>query len=611
LIIHGIFIDYSQWPFSGAPVNQLLAGRSADSYQASAFPNQVASEEYRVVRGQLLDAQTDTLRNRFLRWLTLAGNLAGAFTFSLNEQGIVKGIAAATGVGIPGIATAWPDKTIEQLNRVSDFGFRANKVIPREGSDVIVCFFPIDRFLTRGFRKLFLKSPALFFAPGQMLVDKAVQKDVDEAIGNLLEGLDIGTDTIAPTKAAALRKHLPCFMRVTHPVQNDPAYEPCLDSFGLETVTDPKTNEDKLRVKVVKNEKGEDRKDFNNRVMRDEVAFKSFQSFMALQFINSVSLNRVTITVDGVMAVDVKTIAARIDEINIDRVADCGDAGSQCFWTDITADSGIRKGVIRGSYMTNADIRIADATALHIEELKKIEEASNDHELHFSFKLTAPVPNQAKLHFTVTKPGDNANSQPLESNAFEYPVAYSPAATGIDSAALAGNTVTVKGRGFNSTMVVTLISETGEERKVTPANRTPGQFDVTLPTGTSALKAGCWYVQVQAGGLTSNRSEKFAIAPNPTIVSAENNDKFILVKGSDLVDFSHCGGQQVSFQLQQGTDTPVDAEVVDWNNGKPVLKLPDKVKTSPSTSTNKWKVLVLLNGTAVTTNGSVELKPIS
>src|SRR5437667_5528563 len=163
LIIHGVFIDYSEWPLSGSSRSVATPDRSTDSYQESNFPSQVASEEYRVVRGQLLDAQTDTLRNRFLRWLTLAGNLAGAFTFSLNEQGIIKGIAAATGVGIPGVATAWPDKTIEQLNRVSDFGFRANKVIPKEGSDVIVCFFPIDRFLTRGFRKLFLKSPALFF----------------------------------------------------------------------------------------------------------------------------------------------------------------------------------------------------------------------------------------------------------------------------------------------------------------------------------------------------------------------------------------------------------------------------------------------------------------
>ena len=113
LIIHGVFIDYSEWPLSGSSRSVATPDRSTDSYQESNFPSQVASEEYRVVRGQLLDAQTDTLRNRFLRWLTLAGNLAGAFTFSINEQGIVKGIAAATGVGIPGIATAWPDKTID------------------------------------------------------------------------------------------------------------------------------------------------------------------------------------------------------------------------------------------------------------------------------------------------------------------------------------------------------------------------------------------------------------------------------------------------------------------------------------------------------------------
>ena len=131
LIIHGVFIDYRDWPLSGSTPSALIVESTPNKYQAPSVPSQVASEEYRVVRGQLLDAQTDTLRNRFLRWLTLAGNLAGAFTFSLNEDGIVKGIAAVTGVGIPGVATAWPDKTVEQLNRVSDLGFRSNKVVPK------------------------------------------------------------------------------------------------------------------------------------------------------------------------------------------------------------------------------------------------------------------------------------------------------------------------------------------------------------------------------------------------------------------------------------------------------------------------------------------------
>ena len=147
----------------------------------------------------------DAWRNRILRWLTLAGNLAGAFTFSLNEQGIVKGIASATGVGIPGVATAWPDRTVDQLNRVSDFGFRSPKLVPKQGSEVIVCFFPIDRFLTPGFRRLFLKSPALFFAPLQMLVDTTIENDVKGALGDLGEGLDFHSPNFVRTCRASWR----------------------------------------------------------------------------------------------------------------------------------------------------------------------------------------------------------------------------------------------------------------------------------------------------------------------------------------------------------------------------------------------------------------------
>src|SRR5882724_5100022 len=68
LIIHGIFIDYQAWPLSGATPAELASVATVDKYQTSSRPHQVASEEYRVVRGQLLDAQTDTGRNRFMRW---------------------------------------------------------------------------------------------------------------------------------------------------------------------------------------------------------------------------------------------------------------------------------------------------------------------------------------------------------------------------------------------------------------------------------------------------------------------------------------------------------------------------------------------------------------
>jgi hypothetical protein len=103
LIIHGVFIDYSDWALSGASSG--LEGRETTSlpFQASTNPNHVASEEYRVVRGQLLDAQMWTKRNWTMRLLTLAGSLASAYAFSLNEEGIIRGLNAFSGAVVPGI----------------------------------------------------------------------------------------------------------------------------------------------------------------------------------------------------------------------------------------------------------------------------------------------------------------------------------------------------------------------------------------------------------------------------------------------------------------------------------------------------------------------------
>ncbi|MFL6227585.1 MAG: hypothetical protein ACJ741_02270, partial [Pyrinomonadaceae bacterium] len=585
---------------SGATPGESNASGSTDSYQASSFPNQVATEEYRVVRGQLLDAQTDTLRNRFMRWLTLAGNLAGAFTFSINEQGIVKGIAAATGVGIPGVATAWPDKTIEQLNRVSDFGFRSNTVIGKQGSEVVVCFFPIDRFLTSGFRKLFLKSPALFFAPLQMLVDKSIQNDVKAAVGDLTEGL--------PVDFTKLRAGLPCYMAIRHGERTDPQYDVCLDQFALEIVKDNNGAEVVPRRFQVRHAE---------KSPPSPADLTKFYVFMGLEFLGGVSLNRVVVTVDGVMSVDANTIAARLDEVEIVKVGSCGDAGSECFWTDITADGGVRKGIVHGSYLTGGTVKLAEQNDLSITDLKTIAEESDDRELHFSFKLGQPVRSQTKLHFTVSKPqpaSASASGKPLESNAFEYLVAYSPAATGIDSISLSGNTLTVKGRGFNPPMVVALHSETGEEEEVPVASApapTRNQFDVAVPAG---LKPGCWFVQVKAGGLFSNESDKFAVEPTPTLDSAVRTDTSIVVTGTDLVDFSHCGDQRISFKFLPDPTPAVAAPaavplaVLNWNNGKPVLSLPPGAAKA---DTLKGKVQVFKKGTLVTTQGEAELKSIS
>ena len=64
-----------------------------------------------------------------------------------------------------------PDSTIPQLNRVSDFGFQTNKIIAKGSADLIYAFFPVERFLTPGIGKIFLKAPAVFLAPPQLFID--------------------------------------------------------------------------------------------------------------------------------------------------------------------------------------------------------------------------------------------------------------------------------------------------------------------------------------------------------------------------------------------------------------------------------------------------------
>src|SRR5438105_4503737 len=63
LIIHGVFIDYSRWALrGGGGLNLGDLQPEPDPFQSSTKKDQVASEEYRVVRSQLLDAKMWTKR---------------------------------------------------------------------------------------------------------------------------------------------------------------------------------------------------------------------------------------------------------------------------------------------------------------------------------------------------------------------------------------------------------------------------------------------------------------------------------------------------------------------------------------------------------------------
>lgn len=197
LVVQSVYIDYDEWLLSGSARALAAAGlagvapptaksKAGETWQAGTLPSQVASVEYRVARGELLDAQMWTTRNWVIRSLQAAGSIASGYQFAFSERGIARGIASFNGQVVPAAQLLWPDGTINQLNRISDFGFQTNKLVPQESADVLVAFFPIDRFLTPGLKKIFLKSPAAFFVPGAMLADPKVKESLMEILTSML-----------------------------------------------------------------------------------------------------------------------------------------------------------------------------------------------------------------------------------------------------------------------------------------------------------------------------------------------------------------------------------------------------------------------------------------
>lgn len=200
LIVHDIFIDYSRWLLSGSGGGIALQACAETSDKTSGLPcrnatevwqsqnkaNQIASAEYRLPRGTLLDSQPFTVRNLTIHSLEAAGTIASGYGFAFHELGIAKGISSYNGSFLPAARYIWPDRTLEQANRISDFGFRVNRVVAENNSEMMVAFFPIDRFIAPGLKKIFLKSPALFFSPLSYVTDKRTKKEVEAILKDLL-----------------------------------------------------------------------------------------------------------------------------------------------------------------------------------------------------------------------------------------------------------------------------------------------------------------------------------------------------------------------------------------------------------------------------------------
>jgi hypothetical protein len=263
-------------------------GNPLQWWQQQTYANQISSVETRIVRGELLDRQPWTTRNWVIRALTAVGSVASGFTFATTSDGWIRGIGAYNGNFTPAMQTFWPDNMVGQLNRISDFGFQVNKVIAQQSSDIVVAFFPIDRFLTPTVRKMFIDSPATFFVPLAGIADPKTRCKMKELL--------------VPT-----------------------------------IITKEKW--DTLAQSVVEMASGA-----CSKLAKDSPSELKDACQLARIF-DRLSLNVVHVLVGGTMAVDVKKIPPQITEIQIDQ-----DKDGTATWKKATTTSPMT-GVIRGSFL--------------------------------------------------------------------------------------------------------------------------------------------------------------------------------------------------------------------------------------------------------------------
>lgn len=361
LVLQSVFLDYSQWILSGLPMRAdqqaQLQQNGLTGNQKASKPWQVASVDSRLVRGELLDAQQWTNRNWTIRGLTALGSVAAGFAFPFSGD-VAKGIASYNGVLVPGASTLWPDATVGQLNRISDFGFHTNKLVPKDASDIVVAFFPVERFLTPSFKKQFIRNPAGFFVPGEMIADPKMAPQILPILVPLVKSIERSNLTDDAAKAEIVQALL-------------------MNCSAAEATKGQSTNADNSSPGTP-----------------DGCRIQSL--------INEISLNSIRLVIGGVMSVNVASVPASIFEVDFD------DDG-----LDIWSKPGVTTGVIWGAYLSGGNPAIVDDQGQAIDgvTIKGVAKGSDDRQLHFEMTLTKCIPTSTKVRFQVTKLPDTAPAQ--------------------------------------------------------------------------------------------------------------------------------------------------------------------------------------------------------
>jgi len=125
---------------------------------------ELSSLELSLLRGVAEKGQGQDPRNKVLRFLTAIGTVGGALV-GVAGFGPSYGdsMAVFNGPFLSAYRGAFPDYTINQMNRLSDSAYQSNTLVPRQQAKVMVAFIPQAIFLDKKQRELFWDDPTRLF----------------------------------------------------------------------------------------------------------------------------------------------------------------------------------------------------------------------------------------------------------------------------------------------------------------------------------------------------------------------------------------------------------------------------------------------------------------
>jgi hypothetical protein len=553
-ILQSLFIDYSRWALA-QPLSIGGISRNGKSFQSKASTQEVSSVEYRIVRGQMLDQQPWTKRNLALRSITILGSIGTSFAFPFSRD-VVTGIGAWNGAVVPGFAALFPDGMEGQMNRVSDYGFRNNKVIPQQSADIVVAFFPIERFLSPSLKQIFLDTPALFFNPFLMAIDPKTQKSLHPILKNAL-----GDDNEVKTQIASLTNEI-ASLNVEAIAEAQESFQQRQDAFYRDSAlqtdllaksgTNLKGSEAasvQKALEEVTNKVNDDAKRLEDaRKTRDDL-YKPLKANKLFNFLSQISLSNINIVVSGVMTVDQVTVPASIESTCFDKAG-----------PDLWAISGKKTCFIKGRFLNAGTPQIlgvdpADPGILNIVVDK---DNSTSDLLKFTFDLKQPL-NSATIDILVTKQGKDGTS----TNSMKYRVssAYTLPTPVIETVTTdASGVATITGSGFYSNPgnpFSLLLRQPSADKKTDKQISTVAPADaskITLDAVTlGKAAAGCYQVVVMVGTSEADSPAHQLARIDPSITSAKKDGTKVAISGSNLDAISECNAN-LTVEFLDGND---------------------------------------------------------